>query len=314
MAAGGGQMPSLREQIRALRSRVKQGLDPAAHTPLWPTLPSGRWWASLVVPEEELERVDHMVFRDMGHGFDPLGLSRDGVAVGLLISHWLYHRWFRVTSHGIEHIPAEGPVVVAANHSGTIPLDGMMICGDILRKSGSHRVPRAVVDYFVQRMPFISTLFTRAGAIGGARGNFHQLLSHGELVVVFPEGTQGIGKPFSERYKLQRWTEGHAELAIRHGAPVVPVAVIGAEEQMPQLARLDWVHAFGSPFLPIPGTPMPLPVHYHIWYGEPIPVHEMWPPEAAQDPDAVHAASLLVRDAVEALIAKGLLDRAGVFA
>lgn len=295
-----------------LLDRLRRALDPDAHAGLPSLVPSGRTVASWLVPDDELARVEAMPFRDRGHGFDEFGLSRDGMALGLALTHWLYHRWFRVTSHGIEHVPAEGPVVVASNHSGTVPLDGLMICADLMRR-GPMRVPRAVVDHFVARMPVVAPFFARAGAIGGARANFHYLLSHGELVVVFPEGTKGIGKPFSERYHLQTWSEGHAELAIRHGAAVVPLAVIGAEEQMPQVARWESFHLFGAPWLPIPVTLFPLPVHYHLWYGEPIPTRPRWTEADADDPAAVGELAAETRAAVEDLIAHGLRARTGIF-
>jgi 1-acyl-sn-glycerol-3-phosphate acyltransferase len=165
----------------------------------------------------------------------------------------------------------------------------------------------------VPLLPIMSTFFSRTGAIGGTRENFRKVLDAGELLLVFPEGTEGIGKPFSKRYELQSWRVGHAELAIRHQVPVVPVAVIGAEEQWPQIARLDRVKLFGAPFLPVPATPLPLPVHYHIYYGEPLALHEGLDPFAADDPAVVTAAALRVRDAVAALIERGLAERPGVF-
>ena len=155
-------------------------------------------------------------------------------------------------------------------------------------------------------------MFTRAGSVGGSRGNFHALLESGELIGVFPEGVPGISKPFSQRYQLQRWREGHAELAIRHQVPVVPVAVIGAEEQMPLIARID-IHPFGVPHVPIVGSPVPLPVKYRILYGEPIPIPERYAAGRANDPECVAAVASTVRASVEALIAQGLRERQGVF-
>ncbi|MFW5920291.1 MAG: acyltransferase, partial [Polyangiales bacterium] len=108
------------------------------------------------------------------------------------------------------------------------------------------------------------------------------------------------------------WRVGHAELAIRHCAPVVPVAIVGAEEAWPQLGRLR-VHPFGAPWLPVPLSPIPLPVHYHIWYGEPLMLHEGLEPGDADDPRLAEAAAARVREAVQALIDRGLRERPGVF-
>src|SRR5690606_28426001 len=132
----------------------------------------------------------------------------------------------------------------------------------------------------------------------------------GELLLIFPEGVPGIGKPFHERYQLQEWRVGHAELAIRHRAPVVPVAIVGPEEQMPRIARLRRLgRLFGAPYVPLTLTPFPLPVRYHILYGAPIALHERYAPADADDPESLRAAANEVRDAVAALLAEGLRAR-----
>ena len=210
---------------------------------------------------------------DLGEGYDCFGASADGTGVALALTRPLYERWFRVESRGAHHVPSEGPVIVAANHSGTLPFDAMMLHADLLRRTDPPRLPRSVVDRFVPRLPWFSTLVARAGAINGTRRNVEHVLATGQLLVVFPEGTVGIGKPFAERYRLQPWRPGHAELALRHRAPVVPTAIVGAEEQLPIIARIDRFHAFGAPYLPVPLFPFPLPVHYHVRYGEPLALH-----------------------------------------
>jgi 1-acyl-sn-glycerol-3-phosphate acyltransferase len=259
------------------------------------------------------DRARRILINDAGHGHDRFGMSAGGIALGLGITSPLYEKWFRVQHYGLEHVPSEGGAILASNHSGSLPLDGMMIWADIARNSTPPRVPRVLLDHFVNELPWINIFFTRSGAFGGSRGNMHALLESGELVLVFPEGVTGIGKPFSERYRLQRWTEGHAEMAIRHQVPIVPTAVIGAEEQLPQVARIP-IKAFGSPYIPITASPVPLPVRYHIHYGAPIPVVGRFTPEQATDPDAVESLTLEVRDQVAALIEAGLEQRVGVFA
>jgi len=270
-------------------------------------------FAKAWLPDHLLERVSGARTRDLGYGYDAFGMNADWVAFGLGLMRPLYEKWFRVKSTGHEHIPGKGGAILAGNHSGTLPYDAMMVWNDVVRNTDPVRVPRPVVDYFVDMLPWVSILFTRAGAIGGSRGNVHRALSHGELMLLFPEGTPGISKPFSERYKLQTWRAGHIELAIRHQVPVIPVAVIGAEEQLPQLAKLP-ISLFGSPFLPVsPTVFVPLPVRYHIYYGEPIRVNDDYPPEAATDPAALEDGCTRVKEAVEALIARGLEEREGVF-
>lgn len=265
-----------------------------------------------LLPDDLVARIRRLQFDDRGHGFDAFGLNPDWVAFATAMFSPVYTHWFRVSSYGTENIHFDGGAVLACNHSGTIPLDAMMLWQDVVRHSEPPRVPRAVLDHFVNLLPFISVLYTRGGAIGGNRGNCHTILESGQWLMVFPEGVPGIGKPFRDRYKLQPWREGHAELAIRHRVPVIPVGLVGAEEQMPQLGRLP-IHVFGAPYLPVTATLIPLPVHYHIHYGKPIPLQERYPPEAANDPRAVREAADLVRDAVQGLVDRGLAMRPGVF-
>lgn len=269
--------------------------------------------AELSLTEPELTRLHELRFTDGGHGYDAFGLHPAWVAMGAGLLGPLYHRYFRVQSVGAENIPATGPAILTPNHSGSLPVDGMMLWADVVHRTQPPRVPRAVADHFVSLLPVLGTLFIRGGMVGGSRGNVRQLLESGELMMIFPEGVPGIGKHFRDRYQLQEWRVGHAELAIRHSAPVVPVAIIGAEEQMPQIGRINSLSLFGIPYLPITLSPLPLPVRYYIYYGEPIPLHLDYRPEQADDDQAVREAAARVRVAVERLIERGLAEREGVF-
>ncbi len=245
--------------------------------------------------------------------YDPFGFHPEVMKDALRPAQWLHKNYFRVKSYGTEFIPHTGGVIVAANHSGALPMDGVMLGVDLFENTERTRYPRVILDHFVARLPYVGVLFARMGAVGGSRRNLEALLDHGQLVVVFPEGTSGVGKPYSERYKLQTWHVGHAELALRHRVPVLPVGIIGAEEQWPLLARIGGVHAFGSPYLPVPATPLPLPVRYHIHYGKPLVLHDAFGDNAADDPANVQKAAELVRDAVQALLDEGLKKRKGIF-
>ncbi len=257
---------------------------------------------------------DDLQFADAGHGFDAFGMQPDFVAFASLLNSPLYKHYFRVSSHGAEHIPSKGAAILAANHSGSLPFDAMMLWNDALRNSHPTRVPRPVADYFVSSLPFIGTLFARSGVVSGSRGNVRNLLENGELLMLFPEGTPGIGKPYKDRYKLQTWRKGHCELAIRHSAQVVPVGIVGPEEQMPQIGRIPLEFlGTGVPYIPVTATPLPMPVHYHIYYGEPLPFHEDYSPDDADDPELVQEAADRVRAEVEKLLHKGLSEREGVF-
>lgn len=236
----------------------------------------------------------------------------DFVGMGIVITSPLYNNYFRVQSKGIEHLPAKGSAMVVANHSGTLPLDAAMLWADIARKSNPPRIVRPIADHFVPMMPVIGTLFARGGMVGGSQGNARALLEAGEMVMIFPEGVPGIAKHFRDRYHLQDWRVGHVELAIRHQAPVIPVGIVGPEEQMPQIGKID-IRFLGAPFIPLTLTPIPLPVRYHILYGPPIPIPSLYRPEHADDPGAVREAAARTRAAVEALLEQGLSERKGIF-
>jgi 1-acyl-sn-glycerol-3-phosphate acyltransferase len=269
--------------------------------------------AEATLPEDERKRLAGLVYRDAGHGFDAFGLHPDVVALGEALTKPLYEKYFRVQSHGAENIPVTGPAILAANHSGAVPVDGMMLWADVLRHTQPPRVPRAVADHFVPMIPMLGTLFARGGMVGGSRGNAKALLEGGELLMIFPEGVPGIAKHFRDRYRLQDWRVGHVELAIRHRAPVVPVGIVGAEEQMPQIGRIP-ISVMSMPFIPITLTPVPLPVRYHIHYGAPIPIPELYRAEQADDPAVVREASARVKAAVQALLDRGVRERPGIFA
>jgi 1-acyl-sn-glycerol-3-phosphate acyltransferase len=261
------------------------------------------------------DRVARLAYADAGHGFDAFGMHPDFVALGDALAGKLYDHWFRVHSYDSHHIPATGPAILAANHSGSLPFDAMMLWIDVLRHTTPPRAPRAVADYFVSSLPFIGTLFSRAGMVGGSRGNVRRLLEQGSLLMLFPEGTEGIGKHFSERYQLQEWRQGHCEMSIRFRAPVIPVGIVGAEEQMPQITRIPLAPlGLPIPFVPVPVTPIPLPVRYHVIYGEPLRFDLEYQPEDADDPDVLASCAARVKAAVEGLLHRGLAQREGVFA
>lgn len=267
--------------------------------------------ADALLGPEEREVARQVAFRDAGHGFDVLGFQPEAFAVAMGVCRFAYDRYFRVVSHGAEHLPAAGAAILASNHSGLLPIDGAMIVVDVVRHTSPPRVARVIGDVFIPLMPWVGTVFSRIGVVTGSQGNFRHLLETGELVLVFPEGAPGIGKGWGKRYQLQDWRVGHAELALRHRVPVIPVGVVGAEEAWPELGRIDSFHVFGAPFLPIPATLLPMPVRFHVYYGEPLALHQRF--ADPDDPAAVRDAARAVKEAVESLIARGLSERRGLF-
>lgn len=273
---------------------------------------AARMFAAARLDAAELDRLSRVAYTDAGHGYDAFGLHPDFVAFGEALTQGLYRRYFRVVSSGHENIPSTGGGVLAANHSGAVPIDSAMIWTDVVRHTDPPRVPRPVADHFVPMIPVIGTLFARAGMVGGSRRNAAALLERGDLLLIHPEGVPGIAKHFKDRYKLQDWRVGHVELAIRHRVPVIPTAVVGAEEQLPQIGRIPISFA-GLPFIPITLVPVPLPVRYHIRYGPPIEVHRHTTPDQADDPAVVRQAAAEVKAAVQGLIDGLLATRKGIF-
>lgn len=200
-------------------------------------------------------------FHDAGYGFDVFGLSPPLLRRVAALGAPLYERYFRVDSRGIEHVPETGAAIIVANHGGVLPVDAAMLCLDVLRRTP--RIPRAIADHFVPRLPLVSSLFARLGVVSGRPANVRRLLEDGELVAIWPEGVAGPAKPFGLRYELQHWRVGFAEHAIRHRVPIIPAAIVGAEESWPLALRLP-VRAFGSPYLPVPMSPVPLPARFFI--------------------------------------------------
>jgi 1-acyl-sn-glycerol-3-phosphate acyltransferase len=236
------------------------------------------------------------------YGFDP------EVAERLLLASLrpVAQKWFRIETRGVENLPAEGGALVVSNHSGTLPVDGLMTMLTIHDATG--RFLRPLGADLVFRMPVVSSLARKGGATLACNEDAERMLAGGELVGVWPEGFKGIGKPFHDRYKLQRFGRGgFVAAALRTGVPIVPLSVVGAEEifpligNVPALARL-----LGIPYVPI--TPLfpwlgplglvPLPSKWLMEFGEPIRTDE-YEPSAADDPMLVFNVTDQVRETIQ---------------
>lgn len=268
-------------------------------------------WADRLLDDETRRRVAAVAHLVEGEaGFDAFGFSIDAARRSLPFVLALYRHYFRVRSHGQERIPV-GPVVVAANHGGVLPFDGAMIVADLLLRMDPPRLARTIIDHFAGRVPWVNVFFARMGQIVGTHENFAALLDQGQLVLVFPEGIEGVKKHVSERHRLQDFHVGFVEHALRAQAPIVPAAVLGSDDQAPILADMKpLARLLGLPFLPItPTFPLlgplgllPYPVRYEIIYDEPMDWHERFGPEDADDPGLVHALASQVRDRIQSLI------------
>jgi 1-acyl-sn-glycerol-3-phosphate acyltransferase len=235
---------------------------------------------------------------------------------------FLYALWWRVEPSGVEHVPATGPALVVANHSGVLPYDGAMIKLAIRHEHPARRECRLLALDMFALLPFLAPLLAKSGEVRASQENGERLLQQGQLVGVFPEGVKGVGKPYKRRYKLARFGRGgFVRLALRTGAPIVPCAVVGSEEIHPMLGRADLLgKPFGFPYFPLTPTwpwlgPLglvPLPSKWMIDFADPMPMAE-YGPEAADDPILVNRLSEDVRQTIQRMIDSRLARRRSVF-
>jgi 1-acyl-sn-glycerol-3-phosphate acyltransferase len=267
-----------------------------------------------LLPERERERIAAYALDDAGQGTDVFGTSAAGIGNAYALAYWFHRFYFRVVSAGHEHIPLDTAGVVVGNHSGVLPFDAVMVTTDVFRHMDPPRLVRFMVDFFVYRMPFIGTLFRSLGQVPGTRRNFDGLIEEGHLVGIFPEGADALGKPAEDRYDLFPFSHGHIELAARHGAPVVPFGVVGAEEQQTVITNLEpLARALNLPFVPVtrtfpwfgPAGLLPKPVRYFIHYGEPLIID----PAVLASIEVRTREVERVRDAVREQIHRGLEAR-----
>lgn len=233
-----------------------------------------------------------------------------------------YEKYFRVEVKGIENIPADGGALIVANHSGTLPLDGLMMQVAVHDNHPHGRHLRLLAADLVFMLPVINELARKAGHTLACAEDAERLLERGELVGVMPEGFKGIGKPFSERYKLQRFGRGgFVSTALRTGSPIVPCSIVGAEEIYPMIGNAKTLaRVLGIPYFPITPTfpwlgplgAVPLPTKWTIQFGEPIPT-DGYPPEAAEDPMLMFNLTDQVREQIQHSLYKLLVQRRSVF-
>ncbi|GAA2231439.1 lysophospholipid acyltransferase family protein [Kitasatospora cystarginea] len=234
----------------------------------------------------------------------------------------LAEKYFRVEVRGIENIPSEGGALIVANHSGTVPLDALMTQVAIHDHHPRQRHLRMLAADLVFVLPVVNELARKAGHTLACNEDAQALLERGEVVGVWPEGFKGIGKPFADRYKLQRFGRGgFVASALRAQVPIVPCSIVGAEETYPMIGNAKTLaRLLGLPYLPITPTfpwlgplgAVPLPTKWTIQFGEPIPT-DSHPPEAADDPMLVFNLTDQVRETIQHTLYKLLVQRRSVF-
>lgn len=251
-------------------------------------------------------------------GFDPH--FADHIVMPMLRP--LFEKWFRVEVSGIENIPLTGGALVVANHAGVIPLDGLMTSVAVHDHHPAHRPLRMLAADMAFEMPLVGGLARKAGHTLACNPDAERLLRGGEVAAVFPEGFKGIGKPFSERYKLQRFGRGgFVSAAMRTGVPIIPCSIVGSEEIYPKIGDLTTLaRVLGLPYFPV--TPMfphlgplglmPLPSKWHIEFGTPI-VTDTYGPGAEEDPMVLFEVTDHVRETIQQTLYRLLAKRRNIF-
>lgn len=261
--------------------------------------------------DEVRERLARLRPNQNEFGVDPFGMDLDYAlaAIGPLL--WLYKHYFRVQTTGLEKVP-DGRVLLVSNHSGQLPIDGAMIGVALLTAAERPRAVRSMVEKWVPTLPYVSTFMARCGQVVGTPENCLRLLHNDEPILVFPEGIRGLNKLFRQRYQLASFGQGFMRLALASNSPIVPVAVIGAEEQAPAFFNLEPVaKLLKMPALPITPTvvPIPLPSRYHIYFGDPM----RFTGRPDDDDTELEWKVKQVRASIQSMINEGLKERKHVY-
>jgi 1-acyl-sn-glycerol-3-phosphate acyltransferase len=269
-----------------------------------------------------LRQWGRIAMRNRSEEVDEFGYDPKYAARWQPLFDFLYKRYFRVDAIGTTNIPSEGRCLVVANHSGALPFDGAMLKTAMLHAHPAKRDFRWLAEDFIFYLPFLGAFMNRIGAVRACQENAERLLKLERLVGVFPEGVKGIGKLYRDRYKVQRFGRGGIiRLCLRTATPIVPCAVIGAEESMPMLYRLEYfANVFGVPYLPVTPTfpalgPLglvPAPTKWRISFGEPIRF-DGYGPEAADDSLLVGRLTEKVRSTIQGMLDRGISERQSVW-
>ena len=302
----------LRAALRDLRREIDERFPEPA------SVETSRGFDAFALFDELRERLGRLGLSERSAGVDTFGLDPVALAESRGLLDWLVERYWRVTLRGVERLPANGPILFVANHSGLVPWDGLVFAHCLQReRSDWPRVRFLIADWLIT-LPFAQPWLARLGGVRACRENADTLLRQGKSVLAFPEGEKGATKDFGSRYELQRFGRGGAvRAALARGVPLVPVGIVGAEETVPVLFKSPLLgRALGLPFLPV--TPMfpvlgplglvPLPAKWHIEIGEPLELAGRGPSTTVEEA-AVSRWNEALRVRVRELVDRGLAAR-----
>ncbi|MCG8311828.1 MAG: acyltransferase family protein [Pseudomonadales bacterium] len=241
-------------------------------------------------------------------GYDPWGYNTESLKVALSVFKPVYEKYFRVEATGLENVPKQGRLLIIGNHSGQLPIDGALVAYALATNPHGPRAVRAMIERWFPSAPFIGNMLNEFGAVLGDPANCEKMLQREEAIIVFPEGIRGAGKPWSKRYKLQRFGLGFMHLAMQTNTPILPVGIVGCEETMPTPFHLNGLAKFFNvPYVPVT-TPFPLPAKVRLHFGEPLTFEG-----PVTDEDHVAVKVERVKEEINRLIQEGLTAREGWF-
>jgi 1-acyl-sn-glycerol-3-phosphate acyltransferase len=250
---------------------------------------------------------------------DPFGLDRTFRMRWLPALRFFFERYWRIEVSGMEHVPAMGSALIAANHSGAVPADAFMLAGALELRHPEQRCLRVLYDKFVDELPLVGPVYNRLGGVSASFANAEQLLRRGEIVGLFPEGIAALEKRWPERYQLRPFKSGTARLSVRTGSPIVPVAIVGAEEAYPVVARLYRTgRVVGVPWIPV--TPLfplcglagvlPFPTKWYMRFCAPIEPPSL---DRRSEEDAVSELTGRLRETIASALGDLLAKRRSIF-
>ena len=262
----------------------------------------------LLVSDEVMARVERLDIPFNKHGIDPYGARKEDIARMLTILDWLSRRYFRTTVFGIDNVPATGRVMLVGNHSGGVPIDGMMVVATVFMHLEPPRLAQGMVEKFLNRHPFTSLMTTRTGQLTGLPEHALRMLNDDRVLMVFPEGVRGTAKLYGDRNTLVDFGSGFVRLALETKTPIVPFAFLGGGEAFPTIVNLFKVgRLLGVPYIPIVPwlVPLPRPVPLELYYSEPM----TFDGSGNEDDEVIHGYVHQVKQRIAGLIETGFQAR-----
>ena len=264
----------------------------------------------LPIDSEVRARTDRVELPWNDFGLDPYGISKESLAAYFTALRFFYRTYFSVESHGTQHVPKRGRVMLVGNHSGGFALDGIMTVGSMFFDMDPPRIAQGMVEKFMNKMPFASQLNSRLGHLTGLPEHAERLLADGRMLMVFPEGVRGTAKLYRERHSLVQFGSGFMRLATKMKTPIVPFAFLGGGEAVPTISNAVTLgKLMGVPYVPI--TPwlfaVPIPVKLEVYYSEPM----VFEGTGSEDDEVVYANVERVKDRISQLIDMGRKRRRG---